>query len=85
MNIDKFASLLFESDEETIEKYIKSDEVQSQLLINSGLAAIVHILVIKGLVTEKVFEKIRNNYKEYYQENAKKTLFEQLNKYKEEE
>lgn len=85
MNTDIFASLLFEDDEEAIEKYLKSEEMQSQLEISSSLAAIIHVLITKGLVTEEDFTEIKNNYKEYTKETAKKKLLEQLNKYKEEE
>ena len=71
--------------EEEIEEFLKSDEMQSQIELGSTVAAITHVLIKRGLVTEEDFEKIKNAYRGFAEEKAKEVYFEQLKKYKEEE
>lgn len=85
MNTDIFASLLLENEEEAVEKFLKSDEMQSQIELGSTVAAIMHVLVKSGLVTEENFEKIKNAYRGLAEKKAKEVYFEQLKKIKEEE
>ncbi len=73
-----FTDLLFGNDDELIDKYMKSEDVQKSLIIAKAIAAIKHILVEKELATVERVEELEKLYGEEIEkgvrDRAKKDL-----------
>lgn len=85
MNLDIFKDLLFDNDDEMIEKYMKSEEVQKTLLISTDIAVIKHTLIEKEITTIERLEELKQLYGEEIEKGVRDRARKDLDKLKNKE
>ena len=74
-----------ESEEEAIELIKNNDSSKASIEQYASVAAVVHILINKGLCTADEYKAIKEGYKEVYYKETAKELFKMYQKANEED